>query len=259
MQDQGSICYTKNFLTNVILRIDFLSPIKQIDTSLHSELGGIILKHFPIKEPRAAAKEEYQIKSNIKEPTQFISTKTTYTEWNFYGTNREKQLRITPEYFYITYIKYSTYEILREEFSEVSKMFFKNYPDALPNRLGLRYINEIEIQETDPLDWNRHINANLLGVVNLRYPNCEPTRIFHNYEMLCNPEKFKLRFQYGLFNPDYPAAIKRKTFILDYDAYNEGAIEPNEINQNIDTYHNKIQELFENNITTELREKMNES
>jgi uncharacterized protein (TIGR04255 family) len=238
--------------------MDFLSPVAQIDTALHPKLGETILKYFKIKEPKPAFKQEFLIHSKINETPQLKTEKTAFTEWNFFGGNREKQLKITPEFFFITYNKYEKYETLRDEFSEISKIYFENYSDAVPNRLGLRYINQIEIKENNPFDWTKYINQNLLGLISLKYPNSDPTRIFHNYEMLCD-NNYKLRFQYGIYNPDYPAVIKQKTFILDYDAYFEGPISSAEVNQYIDTYHNKIQELFEQNITPELRAKMNES
>ncbi len=59
-----------------------------------------------------------------------------------------------------------------------------------------------------------------------------------------------------MHNPDYPANIVKKIFILDYDAYCEGAQEKNEILKNLDKFHLKIQQLFEYCIQDELRKVM---
>ena len=42
------ICYKKNFLTEVIVRIDFVSRMDDICNNLPKSLSKEILKHFPI-------------------------------------------------------------------------------------------------------------------------------------------------------------------------------------------------------------------
>jgi len=68
----------------------------------------------------------------------------------------------------------------------------------------------------------------------------------------------RVRFQYGMHNPDYPSVIRRKQFILDYDAYREETQTGDELERNLMRFHSKIQELFEQSITDELRRIMNE-
>lgn len=59
-----------------------------------------------------------------------------------------------------------------------------------------------------------------------------------------------------MHNPDFPAPIRKKIFVLDYDAYCEGLQDMEDIKKNIDVFHDKIENLFEENITKKLREKM---
>jgi uncharacterized protein (TIGR04255 family) len=65
-----------------------------------------------------------------------------------------------------------------------------------------------------------------------------------------------LNFQYGMHNPDFPSRIRRKLFILDLDASYQGLLSRDDIKSNIDTAHNRIEELFENVIREDLRRRM---
>ena len=57
-------------------------------------------------------------------------------------------------------------------------------------------------------------------------------------------------------NPDYPAIIKKKIFILDYDAFSSSFIPVNEIKDAFSTFNDTIYNLFEQSIKDDLREKM---
>jgi uncharacterized protein (TIGR04255 family) len=245
----GDKQYKKNFLTSVIARIDMVSPHSSLKNEIPKEMSNIALNYFPISEPKSAFAQEFTI-----ERSKFSTNKEDFIEWNFFGENREKRLMVNQNSFFVNYQEYENYQTLYKEFIEFSQNFFLVFPDAQPKRLGLRYINEIDAKGVNPLNWDNEINKKLLCLLRLNYPDSHPIRIFHNYEIKCTD--YKLRFQFGIHNPDYPAAIIRRRFILDYDAYYEGLIEPSEIPQYLNKFHSKIQELFEDSITDKLREVM---
>jgi len=60
-----------------------------------------------------------------------------------------------------------------------------------------------------------------------------------------------------MHNPDYPARIRKKIFILDYDAYTTSLLTREEIRQSLPIFHDQIEQLFEKSITGRLREIMN--
>jgi len=258
MMDYANICYKKNFLTTVVLRLDFVSPLLELTTELPKEVSEKILRYFPIKEPKSAYMQKLKLEKKKEEKPKVSAETREFTEWNFFGRNREKQLTLTTDFFLIQYTKYQTYEQLYNEFKEISAAFFQKYHEVQANRLGLRYINEIEVNEDNPLDWKKYIDSSLLGLFSITIQNSKTIRIFHNYEIV-HDEGFNLRFQFGIHNPDYPAQIKRKVFVMDCDAYFQGLVEPQDIATNVNKYHSAIQMMFENNITSELRKKMNES
>ena len=64
---------------------------------------------------------------------------------------------------------------------------------------------------------------------------------------------FNVRFQYGIFNSDYPAINKKKVFVLDTDVYATGIFEYDECDQYIINFHQKAKNYFEKSIRESLK------
>jgi uncharacterized protein (TIGR04255 family) len=56
-----------------------------------------------------------------------------------------------------------------------------------------------------------------------------------------------------MFNPDYPAPIKKKIYTLDFDMYATKILDKQDIEETLDRYHEKLKLSFEEVITDELR------
>src|SRR5262249_26130524 len=137
------ICYKKNFLTEVIARADFVTPFPDFDTKLPPELTEVALKHFPIYEPQQLVTREIEFKP-MPGP---VSTKEhSFTEWQFHGKERKKTLKITQNALLITYIAYERFEDFRDEFLALFTATCKSFPAARIGRLGLRFINNINLE-----------------------------------------------------------------------------------------------------------------
>ena len=172
----------------------------------------------------------------------------------FHGKEREKSLIIEPSAVIQTARKYGTYEVFIEEITDVLAAFFANYKDLSASRVGLRYVNIIEPEDEDPLAWIAYINEGILGIIDFHEEKHCVTRAFHILEY--NFDGQAIRYQFGIANPDFPAAIKRKQFVLDIDSYFNGAFERQEIMGTPLKSHEKIQELFEKSITDTTRSLM---
>lgn len=244
--------YKKNFLTNVIVRVDFPNPLKT--DSLPPDITKVILKSFPISEP----KKLFQMVGSFKvEPKKKFEVETgeETTEWNYYGVNREKRLIIQKDSLSISYMKsYRGYEDLKSEFLGIIDKLFEVFTDIQVNRLGLRYINEINLDETDPFNWEKYLNSNLFSNFNITENKDTIARGLNN--LVLNYGNMILNFHYGMHNPDFPAPIRKKIFVLDYDAYYTGLQDLKDIESNLFTFHEEIEKLFEENITDGLREVM---
>ena len=246
------ICYKRPFLTSVIARVDFPSPIAQLERQLPKVLSETVTKAFPIAEPRPAFTQELQIRPAGDVQQQ----RSEYTEWRFHGQDREKTFTIVPRAVFVEYKVYTSYEGLKNDFLGVLSRFFEFYKDTQGSRLGLRYINNIELPDGDPLNWEQYLNKSMLSLFGL-YPDRQfISRAFHNLEL--NFDDFNLRYQFGMPNPDYPARIRKKTYALDLDAYRQGPQDFADISESLDKLHERIQEVFELSITHELRRIMND-
>jgi len=244
------ICYKRNFLSDVIARFDFASPIQKISAELPSKISEKALRAFPIQEPKQAIARELQITG------QDVQTKNSkFTEWNFYGKEREKRLVIFDRAILVTYKKFSTYESFKNDFIEILNVMLTEIPEIVPNRLGIRYINKFDLPGADPFDLSKLFNQHLLALLEFHAEKKVVSRAFGNLEF--NFQDFNLRFQFGMPNPDYPATIKKRHFILDFDAYFRGFQIPQEVPTNLDRYHAQIQALFEASITDKMREILN--
>lgn len=250
----SGIRYSRNFLTEVIVRIDFLMPLEGITSKLPPSLMKGSKKRFPLAEPQQKVEQEFQISIASNEAKS--SRSSEISEWIFYSTDRKKVLKIAPQTLLISYKDYASYNQLREDFDDILGLFFTAYVDAQPHRLGLRYVNSIGFSEGHPLEWNGLLNSRLLGLFDFVPKSENLSRLFHVIEF--NDSQSNLRFQFGMPNPDYPAIIRQKLFILDFDAYYQGLIEKEELADQLDRSHIKIQELFELSITDNLRTMMNE-
>ncbi len=251
-----NINYRKAFLRQVIIRADFLGTLSKIEKSFPPELAAQTANYFPISEPRDAFVKEIEISMSgqgVKEKRQ------EFKEWRFHGKDREKTITFSPQFISISYNKYSKYDIMKEECLDIFAKFNAQFSDVKIGRLGLRYINEIDlsargIDPDKPLDWNGYINNKLLSPFSFVEEPKSLTRLFYFIELFFG--NFHLRCQVGMHNPDFPALIKKKIFILDFDAYEKSTIEFSELSSKLDSYHSKIQDMFEHSIERNLRNLM---
>jgi uncharacterized protein (TIGR04255 family) len=245
----NAICYRRTYLTEVIVRVDLASPIAELERRLDPRVRQAATKYFPIPEPRKVLARQIQASDQAVKASQ-----SAFTEWHFHGKERDKTVVIAPAVVLAVYKAYESYEALHREFLELTSAFFEAYGDTQANRLGLRYINNVTIGEGDLLDWSRYINSDMLCF--LRF--CRDSTITRALGLLEFAfDDFGLTFQYGMHNPDHPAPIRRKVFVLDLDAYQAGPLEASEIALSLDKFHGRVQELFERSITDELRAIMN--
>jgi uncharacterized protein (TIGR04255 family) len=246
VEDLSSVCYEKTFLKEVVVRVDFVSPLTGIANTLPKDVSTAALSGFPIDEPKPAFTQAVSISKD-----DVSTTRQDFTEWNFHGLHRDKRLVISPLFVLMVHNRYERFEFFRDEFCQVIDSLFNSLPNAQASRIGLRFINQIDVSAADPLKWRRYVSSELLGVLNYRVPGAKPSRLFSSLEFAF--DTFSLRFQYGIHNPDYPAPITQRQFTLDFDAYYRGLVDPHDIRTNLDTFHSQIQRLFERSITQKLR------
>lgn len=243
------ICYKKPFLSEVIARIDFASPIERLDKAPPLKLVSTIVKSFPIIEPSDVLMQELAFDGNA------VKTKQTASkQWNYYSKERDRQLALAPQSVYVQYTRYSSYEKTKEEFGAVVNALNVAFPGTLASRFGLRYVNQIDLPVNDPTGWDDYIDAQLLCSRNF-FEAADPMKRLITVAELQYGD-IGIRFQFGMPNPDYPARIRRPLFVLDLDASVSEAHELADCMNYMDEAHARIQAIFERSITQTLRERM---
>lgn len=241
--------YNKHFLKQVIIRMDFSTPQNGLKEEIPQTIKEASTSFFPTPEPREFIAKELQVS---KQATKEDVIKGT--EWIFHSTDKGKTLTIAYSNINISYKIYESFDILKRDFTSILEAMFKEYPELRSGRLGLRYVNEIKLSENEVLDWRNYLNGNLLAMLKFPKETENISRAFNN--LVLNYEGTILNFRYGMFNPDFPAPIRKKAFILDYDAYYQEPQVFEEIKRSIDIFHEKIESIFEYSITERLRDLM---
>ena len=246
------IYYKKNFLNEVIARVDFLSPLLQIKDEIPKAISDVVLNIFPIAEPQDVIGSKLQIDGKG------IKTDKTedYREWQFHDKKRTKTLKISIKAAIVSYSRYASYENLTSEFFTILDAFFKKYNEAQISRIGLRYINHIKIEGPDPLEWSEYLNDKIISLFKFSNDKTALLRVFHNLEY--SYDDYRIRYQFGMHNPDYPTPIKQKLFVLDIDAFTNYVTDHSQLKTVLDVFHLRIQTIFESSIKDKLRKLMND-
>jgi len=196
--------YRKNFLKQVIARIDFLVPAAILENEPPKSVIAALKKQFPIPEPKKQVLQHVLISgSEIQRGRQEL------VQWFYHSKNRDKLICMTPEFMYVEYKKYRRFESLQADFLGTANALFDVIDNLQVKRLGLRYIDNIEFpREKCPTDWRTYLQEDLLTCFNLADDQATISRAFNVLEF--NYGDMGMRFQYGMPNPDFPAAIKEE-------------------------------------------------
>ena len=259
MNDLKKITYRNNFLSQVVVRIDFLEFIPN-ENVFSSDIEKIILKVFPRK-----GKDQI-IRLNSVNFT-FDVAHPDIPNANgqiFEGIQRESlaqeennKLILSNKFIVFEINQYDTFGTHMQWFRDILVSFFlQNRVTAI--RTGIRYINLFD-SEKIKLQKN-YFASDIAATLVTKLPDDEHEmsliRSMHMSEYRLS--SMTLNFRYGMFNPEYPNVLKKNNFALDYDCFTTDQLEnADEILRNLENEHQAIQYLFENAITDAMRKVMN--
>lgn len=243
-----SIEYKKNFLTNVIFRLD-ISSLITFEKEVLLKIQNDIFELVPV----------YKLISQKQSLVQFGDNQATVEDKDIHihlFTNKEEniKLNLTEEFFTLEFTKYKNFKDFFDILDPILKSFLKNIPHVSFGRIGLRYINLINFEEGNPLEWNDFISNKLTYAIdNFFVDKINIARAVS--QVIFNFEEYLLLFTYGIHNGSFPAKVNRKEFILDFDCSTKD-FNDLEIKKLLEKFNHKIKEMFENCITENLRSKL---
>lgn len=241
------VCYRKNYVAEVICRLDFATPIDTLKNSMPKAVYDVVKKYYPIAEPQNVIGTELQITPLTGAAVNQVITK----QWVFLSRNRLERCTISSENIIFSVRKYNTFEDIRKAILDVLQIVMESFPENQGKRLGLRYINDLP-----PEEHSAWINQQFFAALTA-HRNDKTTRLVTTFEYAVPEEDLVVRLQYGYLNPDYPSVLKRRNFIIDVDAYSVGIIYREDLADFIDNMHLEDQKCFEMMITDDFRKAAN--
>ena len=228
-----------DFLKNVILKLDFLGELK-LTRQFVDNMKRIVSNDFPEFEPQEQVSLQVMIKMDESEKTTKEKRSKSY---RFSDTTTNNSLTLERDAIIFDMKKYNGYEDFRKIIQKVIQTVETENPSAKLSRTGLRYINQLIIDEGNPFDWNEFVKEPLISSLEFIENRNELSRLMGIIEL--NISDYFIRFQYGWYNSEFPNPIAKKEFALDYDCYSKNEIDISEVLSQIDTYHTAIKDLFE--------------
>lgn len=249
------ICYKKNYLKEVIININFTNPIHELQkASLPIQIKKIVEKRYPI--PAKGKRIEGIIKISSKgEPIK--EEKKEIPQWIYHGIKRDKIIKIDEQIISVALHQYNNYEDLRQDIINPINSIIKIGKNVEIKTTSLRYINIF----TDIIRDYNDIKKYFVNMISSSFENLidkdNCSRNFLITEYLLDND-IKIRMQTGIYNPNYPARISRKDFIIDIEAFLNTPHIMSDSRNFIDELHLNIQKKFEDCITDDLRGVLNE-
>jgi len=241
--------YKKNFLSNVIFKLDFPTLLDNY-TERIGEFQKLIKSEFPILEEKIGVIIEQQ----FKRAEQIESKSKEALGYMFFNKTKKRIVSFEFNNIIVEFKEYTNFEDYLKIIDLVITSLFKRFPSIVSTRLGLRYINHINLDEEHPFIWIQ-LNKSLLDSMNFFSNKKDISRYITSVEL--NKEDYRLRFQYGIANSLYPNRIIKKEFILDYDCFTFESLEgKEEILNKVKGFNETISDMFEESIEDELRELM---
>ncbi len=225
------------FLKQVMLRLDFLGEIK-LSQQVVDTIKRVVSDSFPEFKPQEKVLFEMTF-----DKAQKITKEKRAKAFFFHNNTTNSSLSLDPDAITFDIKDYTTYEDFRAFVQKVIQNLGTENSSAKTSRIGLRYINQIILNEGNPFDWNELIREPLTSNLNFIERQNELSRLIGIIEL--NRSEYFIKFQYGWFNSEYPNPIAKKEFVLDYDCYSKNETDLLSVLNQVDTYHTAIKELFE--------------
>lgn len=232
-----------NFLKQVILRLDFIGEIdrsQQVLDDIKRDVSDIL--------PEFETRDIVSVEMTIDQAQKSTSEKR-YKSFLLHNNTTNNSLVLEPSAIIFDIKKYNNYEEFKGLVQKVIRNLGEQNQSIKVSKTGLRYINQIIIDEGDPFEWTELIKDPLICSFNFIEDRSELSRSVGVMEL--NKSDHYVRFQYGWFNSEFPNPIAKKEFLLDYDCYSKDECDLSSIIGQIHILHEEIKSLFEQSTYTE--------
>jgi uncharacterized protein (TIGR04255 family) len=230
-----------------ILFILRYKPIFSIDNGLDSNF--LSLSDSQFNKPQ----EVKGIRFNVPTATLTEAKTTAVHQWILLPKDKKFKAMIDADSLEIKSNELISLTSFLTSVSPLITNFRQVYKDIQFTSIALRHIHIITINSGDPRMWNGYINDSILTPIPTDFPeyaNLAKIITQHVY----NKEDFLVVFNYGMPNPEFPAKIARRQFVLDIECRAKD-VSP-DMNEQITTFNNYILALFRQCTVGELKKQI---
>lgn len=244
--------YQNNFLTKTIFRVDFPSrPILAI--AQPSEFSRRVAAVFPL----VTAKPLSQIQIEVTTDGAGINTLAAGIQLDHAKTaNGTVNGVLGPTFLALEGgpRDYTSFEAFFADFQVLFQALEAVYPTARPERIGLRYINEIT-GDGEVSDWSGEIAENIS--IASRGIQVDGARLLRSMnQTILKKDENLAAVHFGTWNPDFPNPAVRKHIVIDIDCYRENVDANANITECINSLNTLATDIFESMIGDDLRTRM---
>ena len=209
--------YARDFLTQVVLRADFVSGTAPFAGPFPAALLPA-LEDYPERNSINRSRTEVRVQKTPQGPVRDTRT-INFLEHNFWTEGRTMHAAVCSEYVFLSQPRYEGYAGLRDGFLELLDAMQSQFPALKVRRLGMRYVNEIKLPEADAGPglgadfWEHYVNPWLLG--GLRFAANDGALARHMCTTELNYGTDRATIRYGIFNGEYPRPNRRRELLPD--------------------------------------------
>lgn len=248
--------YQKNFLTQVIFRLDFADRLNGLVSPERPEFTKAIAQTYPhiVENTQVSLSMSWEAGNAQKGVEQTVIGR----QWRHRkSADAKAYVVLDPTYFAFECEAggFSTFTDFYADLAILLTALRAAYPNQSFTRAGLRFVNQVSFAEGGALDWEGLINESLVDSVFAAVP--EPGALVRSmHQVTSRQNDITSVFSYGILNPDFPNIVARRHFLMDIDSSKLGAIPYEELEGLAGALNARCELIFESSIEDELREKM---
>ena len=251
--NMNEIKYKHNYITNVILQIEFLKN-DALSLITNSSILEIINKNFPTQEIDTVV-NEVEVKVDNESDTA-NANKLRHIKKSF-SRDYNCKLSVVKKMLSLECNNYVSFKNFYENIQEILKSIFTEFNDEQTIRIGLRYVNMFQYEKSLKNYFNEHLKNYISFYTAEKDSENKLSRAINRAEFISEGKRLVL--QYGFYNPSYPSILNKQDFVLDIDTIDMSVFSSyDEVDKAIQKSHDLVCNMFENCISDKLRGKLNE-
>lgn len=221
-------------ISEVICQVKF-PPILKIGKELPVNFQDVIREIFPIMDIEQGMKIQVGLTPVDEKPLIDAAPKI----FRFKSKDETQIVSLSIDFFAFSVKKYSGWKEFSEKLNFIRNVFFKEFHPSFVSRVGLRYINRFNMENTDSEDFEEMLDLFKSELTCLIRSNIWTDPVESLSQIVLSDKDKKLVFRYGKRREN-----NNPIFILDFDCFEEIQQDFSDISKKINAYHDLIYRAF---------------